>query len=126
MAQNGLDVLLVDDEEEFVRTLAQRLDLRGITCRVALNGESGLRMIEERAPDVVLLDLHMPGLTGLDVLERIRSGHPGVGVIMLTGHEAAQDGLDAVRLGAFDSMTKPLSIDKLTARISEAAKAART
>lgn len=125
MAQNGLDVLLVDDEEEFVRTLAQRLDLRGITCRVALNGESGLRMIEERAPDVVLLDLHMPGLTGLDVLERIRSGHPGVGVIMLTGHEAAQDGLDAVRLGAFDSMTKPLSIDKLTARISEAAKAAR-
>jgi DNA-binding response OmpR family regulator len=68
----------------------------------------------------------MPGLTGLDVLERIRSGHPGVGVIMLTGHEAAQDGLDAVRLGAFDSMTKPLSIDKLTARISEAAKAART
>jgi DNA-binding response OmpR family regulator len=125
MAQNGLDVLLVDDEEEFVRTLAQRLDLRGITCRVALNGESGLRMIEERAPDVVLLDMHMPGLTGLDVLERIRSGHPGVGVIMLTGHEAAQDGLDVVRLGAFDSMTKPLSIDKLTARISEAAKAAR-
>jgi DNA-binding response OmpR family regulator len=126
MTVNDWDILLVDDEEEFVQTLAERLNLRGLACRVAFDGESGLQMIEERVPDVVVLDMFMPGINGLDVLKLIRTRHPSVQVILLTGHEVDQDGMNAAKLGAFDSMTKPLSIDELTARMSEAVKAARS
>lgn len=122
---NDWNVLLVDDEEEFVQTLCERLDLRGIPCRVALEGESGLRMIEEQVPDVVVLDMFMPGLKGLEVLRLIRERHPRVQVILLTGQGATRDGMDGMKLGAFDYMIKPLSIDDLTAKIREAVKAAR-
>ncbi len=122
---NDWNILLVDDEEEFVQTLCERLDLRGIPCRVALDGEAGLKMIEERVPDVVVLDMFMPGLKGLEVLRLIRERHPKVQVILLTGQGATRDGMDGMKLGAFDYMIKPLSIDDLTAKIGEAVKAAR-
>lgn len=122
---NDWNVLLVDDEEEFVQTLCERLDLRGIPCRVALDGEAGLGMIEECIPDVVVLDMFMPGLKGLEVLRLIRERHPKVQVILLTGQGATRDGMDGMKLGAFDYMIKPLSIDDLTAKIGEAVKAAR-
>lgn len=118
-------ILLVDDEEEFVQTLCERLDLRGIACRVALDGELGLKMMDEEVPDVVVLDMFMPGLKGLDVLELIRERHPKVQVILLTGQGATKDGMDGMKLGAFDYMIKPLSIDDLTAKIGEAVKMAR-
>jgi DNA-binding response OmpR family regulator len=119
------DILLVDDEEEFVHTLSERLDLRGIRCRVALDGASGLRMMQEKTPDVVILDMFMPGLKGLEVLKLIRQGNPEVQVILLTGQGATKDGMDGMKLGAFDYMIKPLSIDDLTAKIGEAVKAGR-
>lgn len=119
------NVLLVDDEAEFVQTLSERLDLRGIACRVALDGEAGLGMIAERVPDVVVLDMFMPGLKGLEVLRLIRERHPRVQVILLTGQGATKDGMDGMKLGAFDYMIKPLSIDDLTAKIAEAVRVAR-
>jgi DNA-binding response OmpR family regulator len=119
------NILLVDDEEEFVQTLCERLELRGITCRVALDGELGLKMMAENVPDVVVLDMFMPGLKGLDVLSLIRQRHPKVQVILLTGQGATKDGMDGMKLGAFDYMIKPLSIDDLTAKLGEAVKMAR-
>ena len=122
---NDWDILLVDDEEDFVQTLSERLDLRGIQCRVALDGTAGLRMMEDRLPDVVVLDMFMPGLKGLEVLKTVRQRHPHVQVILLTGQGATKDGMDGMKLGAFDYMIKPLSIDDLTAKIGEAVKTSR-
>ncbi|WP_173083382.1 response regulator [Fundidesulfovibrio magnetotacticus] len=122
---NDWKILLVDDEEEFVSTLAERLSLRGIECRVAKDGEAGLAMIDQDQPDVVVLDMFMPGLKGNEVLRRIKERHPRVQVILLTGQGATKDAMEGMRLGAVDYMIKPLSIDELTAKIGEAVKAAR-
>jgi len=119
------NILLVDDEEDFVQTLAERLEIRGITCRVALDGEAGLAAMAENVPDVVVLDMFMPGIKGLEVLRLIRERHPRVQVILLTGQGATKDGMDGMKLGAFDYMIKPLSIDDLTEKLGEAVKAAR-
>ena len=120
------NILLVDDEEDFVTTLCERLELRGIVCRVALDGERGLKAVADEPPDVVVLDMYMPGLKGLDVLKRIKQEHASVQVIMLTGQGATKDGMDGMKLGAFDYMVKPLSIDDLTEKLGEAVNAART
>ncbi|WP_243368011.1 response regulator [Fundidesulfovibrio soli] len=120
------NILLVDDEEDFVQTLAERLELRGIDCRVALDGEAGLAAMAESTPDVVVLDMFMPGIKGLEVLRLIRERYPKVQVILLTGQGATKDGMDGMKLGAFDYMIKPLSIDDLTAKIGEAVKLARS
>ena len=125
MSTKDWNILLVDDEEDFVSTLCERLELRGIACRVALDGEKGLKAITERPPDVVVLDMYMPGLKGLEVLRRIKQEHPTVQVIMLTGQGATKDGMDGMKLGAFDYMVKPLSIDDLTTKLGEAVTAAR-
>ncbi len=126
MSTKDWDILLVDDEEDFVTTLCERLELRGIVCRVALDGERGLKAVADTPPDVVVLDMFMPGIKGLDVLKRIKLEHPTVQVILLTGQGATKDGLDGMKLGAFDYMVKPLSIDDLTTKLGEAVTAART
>lgn len=116
-----LYVLLVDDEEEFVTTLSERLDLRGIRSAVAHDGETALRMVAGETPDVVVLDMMMPGLKGLEVLQRIKAEKPEVQVILLTGHGGARDGAAAMKLGAFDYLIKPLKIEDLLAKLAEAA-----
>jgi len=125
MTTSDWKILLVDDEEEFVTTLSERLSLRGLSCRVAPDGESGLALIAQDEPDVVVLDMFMPGLKGIEVLKLIKERHPAVQVILLTGQGATKDAMDGMRLGALDYMIKPLSIDELTAKIGEAVKAAR-
>lgn len=116
----GLRVLLVDDEEEFASTLAERLSMRGLDVKTALDGETALEMIAANPPDVVLLDVLMPGMGGLEVLRRIRSSHPGTQVILLTGHGSTRDGMEGMRQGAFDYLMKPLKIEELIAKLEEA------
>ncbi|MCU0589443.1 MAG: response regulator [Syntrophobacteraceae bacterium] len=106
-------VLLVDDEVEFISALAERLTFRGVKARTAANGEQALAAIEESHPRVVLLDLMMPGMSGLEVLQRIRKGYPDIQVILLTGHGSTREGMEGMRLGAFDYLMKPLNIDEL-------------
>lgn len=113
-------VLLVDDEEEFVTTLAERLSIRGIRTRTALDGESALRKVAEDAPQVLVLDVMMPGMRGLDVLRAVKRDHPGVQVILLTGQGSTKDGIEGMREGAFDYMMKPFNIENLMAKIGEA------
>jgi len=109
----GIRVLLIDDEEAFVTTLEERLELRGLLPRVALNGPDGLAMMENDPPDVVVLDLRMPGMSGTEVLKRIRTQWPGMPVIMLSGHGSDQDFETCINLGASVYHKKPLDIDVL-------------
>ena len=116
----NLKILLVDDEEEFVTTLAERLELRGLQARAALNGEAALQMIEADTPEIVILDVLMPGLGGLEVLRRIKAQHPKIPVILLTGRGSEKEGIKGMELGAFDYLMKPLNIDELIKKMQEA------
>jgi DNA-binding NtrC family response regulator len=119
-------VLLVDDEEEFVSALSERLMLRGIEVDSALNGEDALGRMEEKEFEVVILDVMMPGLSGLEVLRQIKSTHPNTQVILLTGHGATREGIEGMRLGAFDYLIKPVDIEEMLEKMKEAAKTAHT
>jgi DNA-binding response OmpR family regulator len=117
-------VLLVDDEEDFVSTLAERMALRGVKTRTALNGEQALRAVAADPPHIVVLDVMMPGMSGIEVLKRIKADFPNLPVILLTGIGSAKDGVDGIRLGAFDYLMKPLQLEELIRKISEAIKQA--
>ena len=106
-------LLLVDDEEEYVRTMAARLELRDVSSRVALSGEEALKAVAAEPPDVMVLDLRMPGIDGMEVLERVRAEHPRVQIIILTGHGSEREELEARRLGAFEYLQKPTDARQL-------------
>ncbi len=116
----NLKILLVDDEEEFVTTLAERLELRGLQARVALNGEAALQIIEADTPEIVILDVLMPGLGGLEVLRWIKAQQPQIPVILLTGRGSTKEGIKGMELGAFDYLMKPINIEELIKKIQEA------
>ena len=117
-----LKLLLVDDEQEFVETLADRLKMRDLEASIACNGEEALSAVEQEEPDVIVLDLKMPGIHGIEVLRRIKKAYPNVEVIILTGHGSKKDEDTARRLGAFDYVKKPADLDSLVSRIKNAFK----
>ena len=114
------NLLLVDDEKEFVSTLAERLQMRGIQPQVAFSGEEALEMLKRNVPDVMVLDLKMPGIDGLEVLRRVKKRHPRVQVIILTGHGSERDEAAARRLGAFDHLQKPVDLNDLVQVMGQA------
>ena len=109
----GLSILLIDDEEDFIRTLATRLELRGMRPRVAFSGMQGLKELEQEMPDVVLLDMRMPALSGIEVLRRIRADRPELPVMIITGHCSEQDRDQALELGVQGYYSKPVPFDEL-------------
>ncbi|MBI4685701.1 MAG: response regulator [Nitrospirae bacterium] len=113
-------VLLVDDEVEFVDTLAQRLRMRELHVDTVYDGEQALSFIKRIEPDVIVLDLKMPGLHGIEVLREIKKMSPQIQVIILTGHGTEKDSEEAKKLGGFDFLRKPADIDLLVAKIKEA------
>ena len=115
-------VLLVDDEEDFVKTLSERVSMRDIESNVALNGEEALSMLKGDVPDLMVLDLKMPGIDGMEVLGKVRKAYPQVQVIILTGHGTEKDGEEAKRLGAFAYLQKPVDLDKLVCTMKAAYK----
>ncbi len=117
-----IKILLVDDEKEFVDTLKERIQLRDLGPNVALNGEEALRIVDDEVPDVMVLDLRMPGIDGLEVLERVKKSYPEVQVIILTGHGSKKDEKEAHRLGAYKYLQKPVDVDKLVKTIHQAYK----
>ena len=117
-----MKILLVDDEEEFVKTLSERIEMRDVKSDVALNGEEALKAMDEDLPDVMVLDLKMPGIDGLEVLRRTKKAYPGVQIIMLTGHGSEKDEKEARRLGVFEYLQKPVEFEKLMRTITKAYK----
>ncbi len=115
-------VLMVDDEEDFVKTLAERMKMRDLDSDVALNGEQALKIVEDQVPDVMVLDLKMPGIDGMEVLRRVRKAYPQVQVVILTGHGSEKDESEAKRLGAFAYLQKPVEIEKLITTLKSAYK----
>lgn len=117
--------LLVDDEEEFVLTLSERLRTRDIATSVVYDGEQALSFAEREAPDVMVLDLRMPGIDGLEVLRRVKRNHPNTEVIILTGHGSERERAVAMDLGAFAYLEKPADIDDVARTLKEAHDKAR-
>jgi DNA-binding response OmpR family regulator len=115
-------VLMVDDEEDFVKTLAERMQMRDLDSDVALSGEAALQIVEDQVPDVMVLDLKMPGIDGMEVLRRVRKAYPQVQVVILTGHGSEKDEAEARRLGAFEYLQKPVDIEKLIITLKNAYK----
>jgi DNA-binding response OmpR family regulator len=122
---DDIKILLVDDEEDFIRTLSERLDLRDLASDTAFDGEQALRFVGHQEPDVMVLDLKMPGIDGMEVLRRVRRNFPQIQVIIQTGHGNDLDEAEARRLGVFDYLKKPVDIELLIERIKAAHRAKR-
>jgi DNA-binding response OmpR family regulator len=118
-------ILLVDDEEEFVRALSERLQLRDLSSRTAFSGDQAMRFVGEAAPNIMVLDLAMPGTSGLEVLRLVKRRYPEIQVIILTGHGNDLDEAEARALGIFDWLRKPVDIEVLVERIRAAHQAGR-
>lgn len=113
-------VLLVDDEREFVQTLSERLMMRDMGPAIAYDGESALNLIKEDEPEVMIIDLKMPGINGLEVLRKVKETRPEIEVIILTGHGHDDDRELCMKLGAFAYLQKPLDINELSEIIKKA------
>lgn len=113
-------VLLVDDEREFVQTLSERLSMRAVGSHVVYDGESALDIMADDEPEVMVLDLKMPGIDGIEVLKRTKLARPDVEIIILTGHGSETDRELCLKLGAFAYLQKPVDIDILSDTLKRA------
>jgi DNA-binding NtrC family response regulator len=116
-----VNLLLVDDEVPFVETMSKRLEKRNFKVTSSFSGTEALALLEKNEHiDVVILDVKMPGMDGISTLREIKRMRPLVEVIMLTGHGTIESGIEGMKLGAFDYLTKPCDMDKLLAKVQEA------
>jgi DNA-binding response OmpR family regulator len=115
-----MKVLVVDNETEFASTLAERLRLRKIIAESVYSGEEALTALFGFTPDVMILDLQMPDMSGLDVLAKVKAINPTIEVILLTGHGSFEAGITGMELGAFDYITKPVDLNLLMEKITDA------
>jgi DNA-binding response OmpR family regulator len=116
----GIKVLLVEDEQTFVQTLSERLQMRDLQNETVYDGEQALRFVDNKEPDVMVLDLKMPGIKGMEVLRRVRKKFPAIQVIILTASGTKLDEAESRKLGVFDFLKKPVETDFLLGRIKEA------
>ncbi len=113
-------LLIIDDEKNIREGLAANFELEGYNVKLAENGKQGLDLISKGDIDLVITDLRMPGITGEEVLRKVSSESPGIPVIVLTGHGSIDSAVDAMRNGAYDFLTKPLNLDRLTLIVKRA------
>ena len=116
-------ILLVDDDDAFRGVMAMELGRAGFAVTGAASGGEALRAVADTQPQVVLLDLSLPDMTGLQVLDRLRTASPASEVIMLTGHGSIDTAIEAIRAGAFDYISKPCPLDELEVRLAAGARA---
>jgi DNA-binding NtrC family response regulator len=107
------DILVVDDDQSIATAFQKFLDHEGHACLLASNAEDAVRLVGERSPDLVIMDVRMPGTDGLAALQTIRQQHASVPVVIMTAHGTSQTSIDAMRAGAFEYVTKPLDLDQL-------------
>ncbi len=112
-------LLLVDDEDDFISALAERLRIRNYDTKLATSGEAAMLLIQMERPDIVLLDVKMPGMGGMETLRQIKAKDPSIDVIMVTGSVDSKVGESARSAGATDHMVKPFDIKSLTEKIQD-------
>jgi DNA-binding NtrC family response regulator len=114
-----VNILVVDDEDDFRETLVKRLSKRNYSVRGAVGGQQALDMMSEEPADVVLLDMKMPGMDGIQTLHALKKKFPAAQVIILTGHASLESSKDGLRLGAYDYLIKPSTLDEILIKIQE-------
>jgi DNA-binding NtrC family response regulator len=117
---NAFKVLFVDDEVDYLDTLVKRMHKRGLNVRGVSSGPEALAALADDPPDVVVLDVRMPGMDGIEILRHIKRQTPLVEVIMLTGHACLEAAKEGMQLGAFDYLMKPINIDELLYKLQDA------
>lgn len=115
-------ILTIDDEENIRNGLADNFELEGYNVEKAANGKEGLAKIEKGGIDLVITDLRMDGIPGEEVVRRVTTEHPGIPIIVLTGHGSIEDATAAIKAGAYDFLTKPLDLDHLNHIVKNALK----
>jgi len=119
---NKCRVLLVDDEKDFLDTLTKRLRKRKLDVVSVTGGQEAVRMVAKEPIDVVVLDVKMPDMGGIETLREIKKIRPSTEVVMLTGHADMEIAIEGIELGAFDYLMKPTDIDELLYKIQDAHK----
>ncbi len=120
MFKTSSKIMLVDDEKDFVEMLSLRLKENGESVIAAYNGRECLDTLKKTPVDVVILDVKMPGMDGIETLKKIKNQYPLVEVIMLTGHGTIQSAVEGMKLGAFDFLLKPADFEELTGKLIKA------
>ena len=113
-------ILVVDDEDDFRETIVKRLQKRKMSAQGAESGGKALELIEAEPFDVVVLDVKMPGLDGIDTLREIKKRKPLIEVILLTGHASMESGIEGMKLGAYDFVMKPANLEELIEKMRQA------
>jgi DNA-binding NtrC family response regulator len=117
-----IKVLLVDDEKDFIESLAERLQLRDFDVKTTLNGDDAIKLVNENEFDVIILDVKMPGKSGIETLKEIKNINQLSHVIMLTGHATVESAIQGMKLGAYDYIMKPTDTEELIKLINKAYK----
>lgn len=117
---SDIKIMLIDDEDDLIRTLSERLEMRDLKKNTALDGDQALKIVSDKEPDIIILDLKMPGINGMEVLRRLRKTFPDIRVIVQTGHGNDMDEAEARQLGVFDYLRKPVDVELLVERIKAA------
>ena len=113
-------ILIVDDEEDFMRSIVSRLNKRNIETTGVLSGEEALETIKKETFDIVVLDVKMPGISGIETLRELKKIDSGIEVILLTGYASVDAALDGMKLGAYEFLMKPCKIEALIEKIDGA------
>ena len=113
-------ILIVDDEQDFLETILKRLKARKIEVTGVNTGIKALEFVANHEVDVIILDVKMPGMDGIETLREIKKKKPLVEVIMLTGHASVESGIQGMQLGAFDYVMKPVALDELLEKVRQA------
>ena len=113
-------VMIVDDEIDFLETIVKRLKTRGIDVAGVESGYKALEVLDDSSPDVIILDVKMPGMDGIETVREIKKKKPLTEVIMLTGHASVASGIQGMQLGAFDYVMKPVALDELLEKVRQA------
>jgi two-component system, OmpR family, response regulator len=113
-------VLIVDDELDFLETIVKRLQARDVDVSGVESGYLALEALDHSPPDVIILDVRMPGMDGIETLRQIKEKKPLTEVIMLTGHASVESGIQGMQLGAFDYLMKPIALDELLEKVRQA------
>lgn len=117
----AITLLIVDDQQDFIEILSQRLVKRGYTVKTATDGRTAIKQLQDdETIEVVLLDVAMPGMSGIETLQAIKNHQALIEVIMLTGHATVDTAVEAIKLGAFNYLTKPCEIEDLISHVQEA------